>query len=81
MSTCVIFEHERYCSSQKKNEERTVPGPTRLTLTPAGAKSTAKPLVRPSIDAITPDDAESPGLGFVSKVPAYRVRNIYDVRE
>ncbi len=41
---------------------------------PAGARSTAKPLVRPSIDATTPDVAASPGVGFVSKVPDLRVK-------
>ena len=52
---------------------QTAPDPTTLTLTPTGAKSTAKPLARPPSAATTPEVADNPGLGLVSKDPIARV--------
>lgn len=56
---------------------RTAPEPTTLTRTPTGAKSTAKPLVRPSSAATTPDVADIPGLGLVSKDPIPRLSDYF----
>ena len=50
-------------------------------MTRTGAKSTAKPLVRPSSAATTPPATDVPGLGFISTVPNLPFRKFRDARQ